>query len=72
MSHYLNCLFKYTQIADFHLYLLIKHEVAPPLLLLQAELSGGDREHLMTVESSFPKGAILIMRDASYSKLLSC
>ena len=39
--------------------------MALPLLLLQAELSGGDTEHLMAVETSFPKAAILDMRDAS-------
>ena len=38
---------------------LIKYGVAPPLLLLQNEFSGGDTEHLMVVETSFPEGAIL-------------
>ena len=39
--------------------------MAPPLLLLPAKLFGSDKEHLMVVEISFRKGAILDMRDAS-------
>ena len=39
--------------------------MAPPLLLQQANLSGGDTGHFMAVETLFPKGAILDMRDAS-------
>ena len=39
--------------------------MAPPLLLLHAELSGGDMEHLMAVETSIPKNAMLDMQDNS-------
>ena len=35
------------------------------LFQLQAELSGNDTEHLMVVETSPPKGAILDMKYAS-------
>ena len=41
---------------------LIKYGVAPPLLLLQAYLPGSDMEHLIEVDTLFPKGAILTVR----------
>ena len=43
--------------------------MALPLLLLQAELSGGDTEHLIELETSFPKGAMLDMLDVSYARV---
>ena len=36
-----------------------------PLFLLRSHLSGSDSKHLMAVETSLPKGAILDMQDAS-------
>ena len=65
LAHYFNCLFKYTQTADFYRCLLIKYGVPLSLLLLQAWLSGIDTEHLMAVQTSFLKGVILDIWDAS-------
>ena len=67
LAHYWNCLFKYTQIADFKRRLLIKCRVTLPLLKLQAKLSGGNTEHLMAMETYFLRSAILDTQDASYS-----
>ena len=39
--------------------------MAPSLPRLQAELSGIDTEHLIEVETSFPKGAMLDIRVVS-------
>ena len=44
--------------------------MALTLFLLQALLSDSDTEHLMAVETSIPKGAILDMLEASYIKLI--
>ena len=44
---------------------LIKYGVTQPLFLLQASLSGGNKEHLMAVKTLFSKGDILAMQDAS-------
>ena len=43
----------------------LKYGVPPSLLPLQFPLSGGDTEHFMAVQTLFPKGAILDIRDAS-------
>ena len=69
----INCLFKYTQIVVWALLFLkiflIKYGVTLPLLLLQAELSGSDTEHLMAAEAILPKGAMLIIWNSAESKL---
>ena len=58
LAYYFNYFFKYTHTADFYICLLIKYGVPQSLLLLQAS-TDRDTEHLLAVQTLFPKGAIL-------------
>ena len=40
--------------------------------VLHAKLFGSNTEHFKTVKTSFPEGALVDMRDASYGKLFFC
>ena len=64
LAYYFNYFFKYTNTADFYICLLIRYGVPHSLLLLQASIDH-DTEHLMAVQTLFPKGAILDIWDAS-------
>ena len=67
-SLYFNSLFKYIQVAAWALWFLktsLNQVWSDSAIVPTANLSGSDTEHLMAVETSRPKGAILDMWDTS-------
>ena len=67
LAHYFSCLFKYTQIAVWVLWFLKTslNQVWSDFSIVPTANLIVDTEHLMAVETSLPKGAILDMQDAS-------
>ena len=49
-----------------------QYSVALPLFPLQDLLPASEMDHLIALETSILKAAILDMQDASYSKLFCC